>query len=101
MLIFKGFITCGFGIKHVGFSMIAFGASSCVSSVLIQGIVKKIGSYKVILVGWFIYASVIIWMFFWKVTSMPYYIVFVTITALGLSENAITSQVHGEIVSSF
>jgi len=78
--------------------MICFGASSCISSVLIQAIVRKIGSYTVITTGWIIYMCVMIWMFVWKVTSLPFYVVFITITILGLSENAITSQIHGKMI---
>ncbi|XP_066924048.1 protein unc-93 homolog A-like [Clytia hemisphaerica] len=91
----KAFVTCAFGVNNVGYSMMCFGASSCVSSFIIQSIVRKTGSFVIILIGWFVYMATIVWLFFWEISEQPLYVVFITISLLGFSDVAVFSQIHG------
>ena len=89
-------MTCAFGVNNVGYAMMCFGASSCVSSFIIQSIVRKTGSFIIILIGWLVYMATIVWLFFWEISEQPLYVVFITISVLGFFDVAVGSQIHGK-----
>ena len=76
--------------------MICYGVATCLSSLLIQAVVRRIGYLSVILSGHVALMGLFVWLQLWDVVREPRWSAYLTALVLGASEIAVTSQAHGK-----
>lgn len=92
----QAYISCALGISSVGYVMICFGVVNAICSVLFGSLMKFVGRFPIMALGFFTHAALVIILLFW----MPHPdspLIFFTISGLwGVGDAVWQTQVNGK-----
>ena len=89
-----GFISCVFGVSHVGWVLIIYGVCNAISSLSIGVIRNHIGRLPIFLLGASINAAVIIFLLVWTPDSEREWVFFVIAGIWGIADGVWLTQVN-------
>lgn len=94
---FQSFITCGWGVSHVGFVLTINGMASLLANIFIAVIVKYIGQGPLIAIGTTILTGVFLTTLTWVPNPNEQYIFYILAALVGFGESSISLTVNGKV----
>ncbi|KAK6626994.1 hypothetical protein RUM44_009471 [Polyplax serrata] len=91
----QAYISCALGISYVGYVMICFGVINAICSVLFGTLMKYIGRFSIMTVGFAVHLCLVLFKLFWA-PSPDHPVVFFVVSGLwGVGDAVWQTQVNG------
>ncbi|KAI9554119.1 hypothetical protein GHT06_019391 [Daphnia sinensis] len=88
------YISCSWGVQHVGFVLICYGAADAIGSITCGSIVKRVGRVPIFIFGALLNAGLIIALFLWQPDPSNPVIFFVIAAFWGLADSIWQTQIN-------
>ncbi|XP_049952441.1 protein unc-93 homolog A-like [Schistocerca serialis cubense] len=62
----QAYVSCSWGIPHIGYVLMCYGAVNCASSAVVSWVSKSVGRVVVISIYLLFYAPILVTLFFWQ-----------------------------------
>ena len=85
------YISQCFGTYQVGFTLIVFGVSSAVTSIIYSNMLKCVPRFAIVLFGSFLSGSMLLFMLFWE-REPSYYVIFAIAIGWGAADAVWTTM---------
>lgn len=90
----KAYISCSWGVQHVGFVLICYGVADALGSITCGSIVKIVGRMPIFIFGALLNAGLIIALFLWQPDPSKPVIYFVIAFFWGLADSIWQTQIN-------
>ena len=90
----KAYITCAWGVNHVGYVLICYGAADAIGSITCGSIVKRVGRIPIFIFGASLNAALITTLFLWRPDPSNSAVFFVIAALWGLSDSIWQTQIN-------
>lgn len=94
----QAYISCAWGVQHIGYVLICYGAADAIGSLACGSVVKRVGRIPIFIFGAALNAALIITLFLWR-PDPDYAVVFFVIAALwGLADSVWQTQINCKMI---
>ncbi len=94
IILLKAYISCAWGVQHVGFVLICYGAADAIGSITCGSIVKRVGRIPIFVFGALLNTALIIALFLWKPDPDNAVVFFVIAAFWGLADSIWQTQIN-------